>query len=176
MGSDPLQQVPQSTTAWHLTTDAWDCDTQWADLDGLDAFKQSNIDSMQDQSMSRRFQVNTPVSEAEPSDGGVLSLLAECVGASNHPEKICSYLDDITIEMHDGQFEENILRLKGSSRLESVFQLVRYSMYLSSNSLLSATETRKILSWLVETKSQWVLDPLLNMKNPTTEVSGRICS
>jgi len=87
----------------------------------------------------------------EEHNGEVLSLLAEFVEDSMDPreefcpDKISSHLDDLMIEMHDGQLMKNLEKLRGPSRLESIFQLVRYSVYLSSNNLLSDSKTDKFV-------------------------------
>ena len=106
----------------------------------------------------------------------VLSLLAECVGAPVSPEsadyheKLSSHMDDLTVEMYDGQTVQNVNKLKGLSRVEPILQLVRCSVYLSSNNLLSDEYTDRLVRWIDRSGSQCVLDHVLDLKIPTTVI------
>ena len=67
---------------------------------------------------------------------------------------------------------KNVEKLKGPSKLEPVLQLIRYSVYLSSNNLLPDSKTDKLVQWMTKSGAQWVLDLLLDLKTPTTEIFG----
>ena len=101
----------------------------------------------------------------------VLPLFARMMGAPNkpgdyvNPERLLSNLDDVMVEMYDGQLKENIQKLHSSSSQESVFQLMSYSIYLSSNNLLSEYETDEITTVVRKLK---VLGSLLDLNTPTT--------
>jgi ankyrin repeat protein len=114
----------------------------------------------------------------QDSNVEVLSLFAECVGASvssdstDFPEKILSHLEELTIEMHDDALVKNVKRLTGSSQMQSIIQLFRYSVYLSSNNLLSGWKTQKLVEWMNRSRTAGILDLLLDLKTPTTEIFG----
>ncbi|OBT44843.1 hypothetical protein VE00_04970 [Pseudogymnoascus sp. WSF 3629] len=106
----------------------------------------------------------------------VRSLFAEIIGESVDPDspeflsKVASELDDVIIECEEGELLRNIKKMVGPSTLESSFQLLRYSIYLSSNNLLSTRHTDKLLKWVVESGQFPIIDRLIRMKKSSTEV------
>jgi ankyrin repeat protein len=122
--------------------------------------------------------VNSTIQITQESHSEVLSLFAECVGAlvtsdcADYREIIFSHLDDLTIETHENELAKNVEKLTGSSRMDALFQLVRYSVFLSSNNLLPDSATENLVQWMTESGTQWILDLLLELKTPTTEIFG----
>jgi hypothetical protein len=114
----------------------------------------------------------------QESNGEVLFLFAECIGApvssesTDYREKNFSHLDDLTIEMHDDALVKNVNKLTGSSTLELVLQLVRYSVHYSSSNLLTESQTGRLVEWMSISGTQWILDYFLDQKTPTTEIFG----
>lgn len=112
----------------------------------------------------------------DTSDSEARSLLAEYFGEYINPDsteyipRISSHLEGITIERQDGELVRNIKKLFEPSSLNTTFQLVRFSVYLSSNNLLSNHQTDKLLQWMIRNGTCWVLERLFEMKTPTTEI------
>ena len=119
----------------------------------------------------------SPISPTtETSSVEVRSLFADIVGTGvdpdspEYPSKIASELDNVLIECEEGELVKNIKKMVGPSVLESSFQLLRYSVYLSSNNLLSTYHTDKLLQWVVESGKFSIIDRLIRMKKSSTEV------
>ncbi|KFY43351.1 hypothetical protein V494_02026 [Pseudogymnoascus sp. VKM F-4513 (FW-928)] len=106
----------------------------------------------------------------------VRSMFAKIIGENVDPDspeylsKVSSELDDVLIECEEGELVRNVKKMVGPSILESSFQLLRYSVYLSSNNLLSRHHTDKLLQWVVESKQFSIIDRLIKMKKSSTEV------
>ncbi|OBT83077.1 hypothetical protein VE02_08861 [Pseudogymnoascus sp. 03VT05] len=122
-------------------------------------------------------EAETPMSPTtQTSSREVRSLFAEIIGESVDPDspeyisKVTSELDDVIIECQEGELVRNIRKMVGPSTLESSFQLLRYSIYLSSNNLLSTLHTDKLLKWVVESGQFPIIDRLIRMKKSSTEV------
>ena len=81
-------------------------------------------------------------------------------------------LKDIMIEMRDHERADNLLQRRGPFKLEEMSLFIRYFVYLSSNNLLDDKRIDKLVEWMVESKTQWVLDLLLDLRTPTTEIFG----
>ena len=81
----------------------------------------------------------------------VLTLFADCLGVSvgsnicEYREQILSQLDELTIESHEDELAGNVKKLIESSKMQSALQLLRYSVYLSTNNLLSDSKTDKLI-------------------------------
>ncbi|KFX88718.1 hypothetical protein V490_07449 [Pseudogymnoascus sp. VKM F-3557] len=126
--------------------------------------------------------LNAPIqSEGNPSispatqtlSSEARSLFAEIFGKSvfpDSPEYLSKVASDVLIECEEGDLVRNIKKMVGPSILESSFQLLRYSVYLSSNNLLSPYHTDKLLQWVVESRQFSIIDRLIKMKKPSTEV------
>ena len=122
--------------------------------------------------------LNVPLLATDETSDEIIALLADCIGAttdskntrSNH--ELLPYLDDIIVELHEGQLTKNVEQLKGPSVLDPVLQLVRFSVYLSSNNLLPDPKMDKLVEWMIRSGTQWVLEVLLDLKTPTTEIFG----
>ena len=87
-------------------------------------------------------------------------------------KKIFSRLDELTVGIGDVELAKDIEKLTRSLVMESILQLIRYSVYLSSNNLLSDSETDKLVEWMVRSGTQWILDLILDLKSQTTEIFG----
>ena len=124
---------------------------------------------------------NPPVSvlsnmvQIEPPTEALWSLV-ECTSMStdtNDINKTLHYdLEDISIEMRDHERMDQLVQQTGPFNLEQIFLFIRYFVYLSSNNLLDNERTDQLVEWMVESKTQWVLDPLLDLRTPTTEIFG----
>jgi ankyrin repeat protein len=178
MGRESYPSQHTQRSSWDLTADQWAVPGDRTGIEFVDSLYHPWNHNPARDITSSMCPIQSNALMEEESNVEVLSLLAECVGASagsenlEYPEQISSGLEDLTIEMHDGQLGENVVRLKGPSRMESVFQLIRYFVYLSSNNLLSDSKTDKIVKWMTKTGSPWVLDLLLDLKISSTEIFG----
>ncbi|KAJ4172333.1 hypothetical protein NW754_002525 [Fusarium falciforme] len=111
-----------------------------------------------------------------PSCREARGLLGECLGESVDPDnpdytsRISSSLEEITIDRHDGDLVHHVRRLSTASGQEAVFQLLRYTVYLSSNNLLSDKKTDKLLRWIIDSGHLWTLEGLLESMLPTTKI------
>ncbi|KAK0508381.1 hypothetical protein JMJ35_009465 [Cladonia borealis] len=105
-----------------------------------------------------------------------LRLLAGCTSTSNDAydvfEALNCDLEDITIEKRDHERADNLVQRRGPFKLEQMSLFIRYFVYLSSNNLLDNERIDKLVKWMVESKTQWVLDLLLDLRTPTTEIFG----
>ena len=131
----------------------------------------------QDLNVQIQSEAETPMSpRTQTSSREVRSLFAEITGESvdpdscEYPSKVASELDDVLIEREEGELVRNIKKMVGPSVLESSFQLLRYSIYLSSNNLLSTRHIDKLLKWVVESGQFSIIDRLIRMKKSSTEV------
>ncbi|KAI8711507.1 Clr5 domain-containing protein [Fusarium sp. LHS14.1] len=112
----------------------------------------------------------------DPSCREARGLLGECLDESIDPDnpnyfsRISSSLEEITIDRHDGDLVHHLKRLSTASGQEAVFQLLRYTVYLSSNNLLSDKKTDKLLRWIIESGHLWTLESLLGSTLPTTKI------
>ena len=103
-----------------------------------------------------------------------LRLVAGCNSTSTNANDIFktlyNHLEDITIEMQNHERGDYLMQWTGPSKLEQISLFIRYFVYLSSNNLLDIERIDKLVEWMVESKKQWVLDPLLDLRTPTTEI------
>lgn len=112
----------------------------------------------------------------EDSNREARSLLAEYLGAevdpdsANYVSEISVRLEDTIIERQDEDLMRNVRRLCGKSTLEVSIQFVRYSVYLSSNNLLSESQTDEFLSWSLKCGIFLFLVEMMRLKLPTVEV------
>lgn len=112
----------------------------------------------------------------DPSFREARALLGECLGESIDPDspdyssRISSSLEEITIDRYDGDLVHHVKRLSTASGHEAVFQLLRYTVYLSSNNLLSDRKTDKLLRWVIDSGNLWTLESLLGSTLPTTKI------
>jgi hypothetical protein len=89
---------------------------------------------------------------------------------SEYAHDISLRLDDITIESQDGVIASNVRKLCGISIVDTSIQFVRYSIYLSSNNLLSNSQTDHFLRWTLKNEVFWIVEELLRLKVPTVEI------
>ena len=111
--------------------------------------------------------------QIEPSTEA-LRLLAgftsPCTDAYDIIKKLHYNLEGIVIEVPEHERAEYLVQGTGPSRLEQIFLFIRYFVYLSSNNLFDNERTDKLVEWMVESNTQWVLDHLLDLRTPTTEI------
>lgn len=112
----------------------------------------------------------------EQTDREARMLLGECLGepidpdCSEYMSKITSNLENIAIERHSGEVVRHVQKLYSKSTLDASFQLLRYAVYLSSNSLLAASRIDKLLAWVIRGGKFWIIEHLIEKKVPTTEI------
>lgn len=166
--------------AWDLPEDAFNSLDTWAGPRiSIESGAQWTNPSTQDPAMfAHADEMLALVPSTVDSQREVLSLLAGCVGASASPDsadflkEVFSHLDDLMIEFHNDATMRNAENLRVSTNLEPLLQLIRYSVYLSSNNLLSDSKTDNLVEWMTRLGTQWVLGKLLDLKSPTTEIFG----
>lgn len=124
-----------------------------------------------------RLQGQAPVPiPTQTHDQEARSLFADILGESVNPDskdylsKVASNLDGILIERENGDITRNVHRLFGSSIFEVAFQLLRYSIYLSSNNWLSDNHTDKLVKWVVRNGQFAAIERLVKMKRATTKI------
>ncbi|CZR68344.1 uncharacterized protein PAC_18243 [Phialocephala subalpina] len=81
---------------------------------------------------------------------------------------ITSHLDNILIERQDGDITRNMQIFFGSTNFELTLQLLRYSVYLSSNNLLEDDQTDKLLRWIVRSDQFAAVEYLIKLKTSTS--------
>lgn len=84
--------------------------------------------------------------------------------------KISSHLEAATIERHEDELVRNVEGLFGRSSLERLLQLLWFSVFLSSNNLLSPGATDCLLSWVIYSGQSWALDHLLHLNTPAIAI------
>ena len=106
----------------------------------------------------------------------VLSLLAGYTSTSTDANAIFgtiyNALNDITIQVHNHELADDLMQRRGPFKLEQMSLFVRYFVYLSSNNLVADKKIDKLVEWMVESKTEWVLDLLLDLRTQTTEIFG----
>ena len=105
-----------------------------------------------------------------------LRFLAGCTSTSTDANDIIKWLyrnlEGIAIEVPDHERADYVLQGTGPSKLEQFILFTRYFLYFSSNNLLDLKRTDKFVEWMAELETQWVLDLLLDLRTPTTEIFG----
>jgi len=156
INADGAQWTAQAThgrAPWGLL-DCWPSD-QVATPSGFQWDNQPEVDANPSILHDKQDMV-PPVTDT--SDSEARSLLAGYFGEYINPDsteyipRISSHLEGITIERQDGELIRNIKKLFEPSSLNTTFQLVRFSVYLSSNNLLSNHHTDKLLQWTIRTE------------------------
>ena len=106
----------------------------------------------------------------------VLSLLAGYTSTSTDANAIFgtiyNALNDVTIQVHNHELADDLMQRRGPFKLEQMSLFVRYFVYLSSNNLVADKKIDKLVEWMVESKTEWVLDLLLDLRTQTTEIFG----
>lgn len=119
---------------------------------------------------------DTPLSNSRTCSTEVISLLADWLvdsidtGGTRGIPEISPHLEAVTIERNDGELVRNVEKLCGLSGYERLLQLLRFSVYLSSNNLLSKDATDNLLRWIIQSGQSWALNHLLDLKGPTTAI------
>jgi ankyrin repeat protein len=116
-----------------------------------------------------------PIS-ASPHDQQARFLLAwildGCVNPNSHDylSTITSRLDSIIIERQEGDIAKNLQSFFGSSAFEITLQLLRYSIYLSSNNLLPECYPDELLELVVQSGHFTAIENLIKLRTATTEI------
>ena len=104
-----------------------------------------------------------------------LRLLAGCTAASTNVNEIFTELgyplENFTSEMPDREHAFHLVPQTGTSKLEHICLFIRYFVCLSSNSV-DYDATYDFVKRMDRSKTHWVLDPLLELRTPTTEIFG----
>ena len=104
------------------------------------------------------------------------SLFANILGKPINPDShnylstITSRLNNILIERKDGDITRNLQKFFGSSSLTVTLQLLHYSIYLSSNNLLSEKQTDILLKLVIQSDQFVAVEHLIKLKIATTEI------
>ena len=105
-----------------------------------------------------------------------LRLLAGCTAASTNLNDIFRtlgyQLEYFTTEMPDRERAFHIVQQTGTSELEHMCLFMRYFVCLSSNSVFDFDATYDFVKRMDRSQSHWVLDPLLDLRTPTTDIFG----
>ena len=103
-------------------------------------------------------------------------LFADILGKPIDPNShdyistVTSHLDNILIEQQDGDITRGLQKFFGSSTLKVTIQLLRYSIYLSSNNLLSEQKTDMLLNWVIQSGQFVAIEHIIRLKTATTEI------
>src|SRR5436309_16088196 len=73
------------------------------------------------------------------------------------------------LERHDGELLTSVQKLFGPVAGDSIFQFVKFVVYLSSNNLLPANHTDDFLKWIINNKQLSTLKSFLMIKESTVE-------
>jgi ankyrin repeat protein len=109
-------------------------------------------------------------------DREACSLSADIIGKNSNLDsaeyisEISGHLNDILIERAEGDLIRNTRNLLSPSLLNASLQLLRYSIYLSSNNLLTSKHTDKLLLWITRYKKFNLMEHLIGMKTLTTNI------
>lgn len=71
------------------------------------------------------------------------------------------------LERHDGELEEQIGRLLGSSASDAFLEFLKFTVYLSSNQLLSFGQQKKVLEWITLPTNATILKKVFAFTSPT---------
>jgi len=121
-------------------------------------------------------QANSITSTAEKLNSRALILLAQILGISvgssdrERTEELSAQLNNYTIEMHYGGLATIMEKDNSNTRFGSAYQLFCCCAYLSSNDLLSDTNTDKLVKWTIDSEALWDLETHLELATPTTEI------
>lgn len=84
---------------------------------------------------------------------------------------ITSRLNGFLPEREDGELVRNVKKMFDlSSLVDASLQLLRYSVFLSSNNLLRNWQIDKLLKWLIKTDQSLLVERLIRTKTPTMEI------
>lgn len=89
-------------------------------------------------------------------------------GCSEYAAKFASLLRDVTFERRKGNRVFHVKQLSQTSKTEQPFHVLQYAAYLSSNNLLGALRTDKLLCWILDRGNFWAVEALLALATPTT--------
>ena len=126
-------------------------------------------------SIQVREQTKVPISDP-PREQKARYLFADILGKPIDPNShdyistVTSHLDNILIEQQDGDITRGLQKFFGSSSLEVTIQLLRYSIYLSSNNLLSEQKTDMLLNWVIQSGQFVAIEHIIRLKTATTEI------
>lgn len=122
--------------------------------------------------------VTSSVALTTESRSDVLALLPSSMGEISgilqlfKKHNLMSHLDDLTVGRRDANIDIRIPMVQASSMVDSVVQLLRYTVYLASNNLLSIEILDRLVQWMERTGGQWALNALLNYNTPTIKIFG----
>ncbi|KAH6663674.1 ankyrin repeat-containing domain protein [Halenospora varia] len=71
------------------------------------------------------------------------------------------------LERHDGDLEEQIGRLLGLSASDAFLEFLKFTVYLSSNQLLSFGQQKKVLEWITLPENATILKKVFAFNSPT---------
>ncbi|KAF4449296.1 ankyrin, partial [Fusarium albosuccineum] len=117
-----------------------------------------------------------PTQSLDRANREARKLLGECLDEFIDPDSgeyssriLCS-LREITIERQGEDSAHHVSELSTAAGDKALFQLLRYTSYLSSNNLLSDEKTDNVLKWIIDNGKLQDLEPLLDKKLLTAEI------
>ena len=112
-----------------------------------------------------------------PSTEEARSIFAHILGGgylSNDEDAthaVTSRLDGFLPERQDGELVRNVNKIFDlSSMIDASLQLLRYTVFLSSNNLLSNSQIDKLLKWMINTDQSFLIERLIKIKTPSVEI------
>ncbi|CZR63647.1 uncharacterized protein PAC_13544 [Phialocephala subalpina] len=84
---------------------------------------------------------------------------------------VTSRLDGFLPERQDGELVRNVKKIFDlSSMVDASLQLLRYTVFLSSNDLLFSSQIDKLLKWMIKTDQSFLIERLIKIKTPSVEI------
>ncbi|KAH8805076.1 ankyrin repeat-containing domain protein [Xylogone sp. PMI_703] len=129
--------------------------------DGIDLVYTEPIVRDFEAQLDESVESHLPLSEVA-SNKDLRSLSSQIIGKDIDPDSpdylfmASSCLNEVLIERHD----------------EAALQILRYSIYLSSNNLLSNHLTDKLLQWIIKSNQHHVVKQIIRVEKPTTRIFG----
>ncbi|KUJ14548.1 ankyrin, partial [Mollisia scopiformis] len=84
---------------------------------------------------------------------------------------VTSRLAGLLPERQDGELVRNVKKIFDlSSMVDASLQLLRYTVFLSSNNLLFDSQIDKLLKWMIKTDQSFLIERLIKIKTPSVEI------
>ncbi|KAI9745022.1 MAG: hypothetical protein M1818_001300 [Claussenomyces sp. TS43310] len=116
---------------------------------------------------------------ADEANREARSILARSLGVCKDPDSrecisdVCERLEDVMIQMQDGELVKNVKKLYGRDVVDANIQFIGYFVFLSSNNQLADFQADNFLVWINKTKKFAFIERLIRTKTLTAEV---LCS
>ncbi|KAF4628877.1 hypothetical protein G7Y89_g9276 [Cudoniella acicularis] len=121
-------------------------------------------------------EIQSPLTPHTPNEEA-RSIFADIIGDPYLPceegvtSATTSRLDGFLPERQDGELVRNVKKIFDlSSMVDASLQLLRYTVFLSSNGLLLNSQIDKLLRWMIKTDQSFLIERLIKIKTPTVEI------